>query len=321
MSSPAFVFDAAAAAKLDKLARQQNQLNKFMIIDTTKEDGKLARIEAKLLELGFDKDLFVVCDAKSSTYKLVDYGLVFLIGKTRTIAMFEGSVLSNFEPVNIEYGGVVSQSVEHAFQMLKGAFINVEAESDLVKELMSFIPRTVEPTYTIKIARAMPMDDAITAKWRNINVDVLETLVVEKMKVVQSRIDELKQIVEACGVAWDKIEFWECNKHDDHYGVKMDLEKALKVDESGLYVSPDDAAAYSYAPARNHMGRILGIALQNKTSAITEENKELIKKIDDVCCRIMNPERAAAEKAAEETEVQEPPVKAARSLSGRIPSK
>jgi predicted NAD-dependent protein-ADP-ribosyltransferase YbiA (DUF1768 family) len=270
--------------------------------DGADQEALKNNLAAKLAEGSF----MVATTGVFSAAVLKSYGLVLIIGNQRAVMLFEGSQLSNFEKCVLTIGDNTYNCVEQAFQHTKAKLVkNATDDSDkraLTDTLASYIMDTQAPEYMVKISRQIPMDDAVTAKWRKINIDVLETIVVKKMEVMPEIKTFIKTIAAAAAVVFENIEIWECNKHCDHYGVKMDLEAALKTTSDGTnYVSPDDAAVFNYGAARNHMGRILGIALQNKPSGISAETQEEIVKL----------QRESA--ATDDTDADEPSSKRSRS--------
>jgi hypothetical protein len=283
------------AATDDKVKRQSIQTNKWFVID--------ARTVKKVLS---DMDLYVhgtkvdvkVIDVKDATADVLGKrGLVWYITDEKPYVLFEGSMFSNFEPCRIvlenEGKKLWLNSAEHYFQLMKCAFVhmkNIKDEAETMesnedeaktmesnkvkaKTLGEYMLKTEAPTYMIKIARNLPMADDIITDWRNINIDVLETAVEYKVLDKTEMVSLVKVAKTKFGIptSISDIEFWECNKHDDVYGIKMDLHTAL-------HTLADNKRFDS--KARNEMGRILRIHLVCEQSKMTVENRALIDKIE-----------------------------------------
>lgn len=272
---PAFTFNEKLAAHDDKVTRQCEQENKWFVIDNRTVKKVTGKVD--LYVHGTKVEVKAITAEQATPELLKERGMVWVLTDEKPYVLFEGSMLSNFEPCDIavkhEDKKLVLKNVEHYFQLMKCAFVHIESGNELAKTMGEYLLKTNAPTYMIAIARNLPMDDKITTTWREFNIDLLETAVEYKVLEMPQMVSLIKVAKTKFGIptSISDIEFWECNKHDDVYGIKKDLHTAVHELLAGKRFD---------ASARNEMGRILRIHLVCEQSKMTPENRALIDKIE-----------------------------------------
>lgn len=240
LSKLSFKSECAYSRKFtDKLIKQRD---KFIIIDfrykgVAREDVPyMHELEECVGAINF---LWSDGSRVISDKEVEEHGLVFIFAEDEQMCLFEGSFLSNGEPLDLILHGskkIITRdsykfcnihhtfkNLEAAMQMMKAIMVYELQRDDHSLEIIDAMNETVCPEYVITLAKKLNIDTPTGHAWMQVNTGILNFLFRKKMEVYEREVLNLKKIVALCNVNIDKVKFFNCLDDDTYYGFGRNL--------------------------------------------------------------------------------------------------